>query len=313
MPDTPGALVTGGAGFIGSHLVRALIHRSYRVTVLDDLSTGRLENLEGLLAGGQAKLVRGSITDLDLIRQSCRGVHYVFHLAAVSRVPLSVADPVTTNRVNIDGTLKVLLAARDCRVAKVVYASSSSVYGDNPELPQHEDLKPRPVSPYAVSKLVSEHYANVFRQIYGLPTVNLRFFNAYGTGQDPESPYSNVIPLFIRRIARGLGPVIFDDGEQSRDFVYVKDVVRAALLAAEGAAQGTFNIGSGRATTVNQLLKLIGEIMGRAVRPEMAPPRPGDPRHTLADIRRAAGIGFSPEYDMARGLREVVPHYTGTG
>ncbi len=277
--------------------------------MLDDLSTGRLENIAGMLGAGGAELVCGSVTDLDLLERTCRGMRYVFHLAAVSRVPLSVAHPVTSNRVNVDGTLNVLLAARDNRVEKVVYASSSAVYGDNPGLPQHEDLLPRPVSPYAASKMVSEHYADVFRRIYGLPTVSLRFFNAYGTGQNPESPYSNVIPLFVRRLAQGLEPVIFDDGEQSRDFVYIRDLVRAALLVAEGSAEGALNIGSGQATTVNRLLELIGEIMGCAVKPRYEAARPGDPRHTLADVRRAREIGFKTEYDIARGLCEVVPHY----
>jgi len=313
MSETPKTLVTGGAGFIGSHLVKELIVRGYRVTILDDLSTGSVDNIRETLVSGRAELVRGSITDTNLLTQCCLGVRYLFHLAAISRVPQSVADPVSTHEVNINGTLKVLLAARQSGVAKFIYASSSSVYGENPELPQHEEMVPQPVSPYAVSKLVGEHYAGVFQQIYGLPTVSLRFFNAYGSHQDPDSPYSNVIPLFIRRITQGIAPLVFDDGEQSRDFVYVKDIVRAALLVAESEASGTFNIGSGQGTSVNQLLAHIGEIIGCKVEPEYRPPRPGDPKHTLADIRRAAKIGYRPEYDIARGLREVVPYYAATG
>jgi len=309
MSEITKTLVTGGAGFIGSHLVKELIARGYRVTVLDDLSTGSVDNIRQALDSGRVELVRGSITDADLIGQCCRDVRYIFHLAAISRVPQSIADPVTTHEVNINGTLKVLLAARENGVGKFIYASSSSVYGENPELPQHEDMVPQPVSPYAVSKLVGEHYADVFRQIYGLPTVSLRFFNAYGSHQDPDSPYSNVIPLFIRRVAQGLAPIVFDDGEQSRDFVYVKDIVRAALLAAESQASGTFNIGSGQGTSVNQLLRYIGDIMGSEIKPEYQPPRLGDPKHTLANIKRAAVIGYRPEYEMIRGLREVVPFY----
>ena len=314
-------LVTGGAGFIGSHLAEALSERGYHVIILDDLSTGRMENIASLTnpqchsslrseSQRNVDFIRGSITDLPLLHKLFQGVEYVFHQAALARVPRSIEDPLTTNEVNATGTLNVLLAARANRVKKVIYSSSSSVYGDTPTLPQREDMPPNPLSPYAITKLTGEFYCNIFQQLYGLSTICLRYFNVYGSRQDPHSQYATVIPAFIGRISRNLPPVIYGDGEQSRDFAYIEDVVRANILAAESDAEGVYNIGCGKNTTINQIAETVLKLMGKDLKPVYDKPRPGDPRHTLADISRAKSFGYEPRWTLEDGLKETIKYFS---
>lgn len=301
------AVVTGGAGFIGSHITDALIKKGYRVTVIDNLSTGKLANIEAALHSGKADFIEGSIVNLALLRKICAGADYVFHLAAVPSVPYSIKNPRAAHNTNINGTLNVLLASRDNHVKKVVYASSCAVYGDSPALPKVEDMNPTPLSPYAVAKLTGEYYCNVFTSIYGLNTVSLRYFNVYGPRQDPDSPYAAAIPLFINSIIAGRAPVIFGDGEQSRDFIFVKDVAEANILAAEGKATGIFNIGSAQRVTINQLVQNILRLVGnKAVQPVYKDPRPGDILHSLSDNSRARSFGFTPQHSLEVGLKEVI-------
>ena len=335
------AVVTGGAGFIGSHLADELVRRGYHVVILDNLSTGKKDNITGLLSpaahhtsvnsqqsavnGQEAAVpprnhrlstidfrlstvdfVEGSISDLSLLQDVFRGAECVFHQAALASVPRSIENPQLTHRANLTGTLNVLLAARDNGVKKVVYASSSSVYGDTPTPPKSEDMPPNPLSPYAVTKLAGEYYCRVFQQVYGLATVCLRYFNVYGPRQDPESQYAAVIPRFTARVAAGKPPVIFGDGEQTRDFTFVADVVEANILAAESDATGVFNIGKGESTTINDLAEMVIRLMGNSVRPVHEEPRLGDPRHSLADVAKARRFGYSPKYDLKTGLRETL-------
>lgn len=302
-------VVTGGAGFIGSHLAEELGRRGYYVVILDDLSTGKLENISQPLKKDNAEFVRGSITDLPLLRKLFQGVEYVFHHAALARVPHSIDDPLSTNEVNIKGTLNVLLAARENRLSKVIYASSSSVYGEGASLPQREDAPPDPLSPYALTKLAGEYYCNIFRRIYGLSTVSLRYFNVYGSRQDPFSQYATAIPSFMSRICQNLSPIIFGDGEQSRDFTFVADVVGANILAAENNSEGVYNIGSGKGATINQLVEIILNLMQKSLAPIYQEPRPGDPRHTLADISKAKGFGYQPKWNLEAGLRKTIQEF----
>ena len=303
--------VTGGAGFIGSHLAEELIRRGYHVTIVDDLSTGKVENVERLIKRGGVEFIRGSITDLPLLQKHFQGMKYVFHEAALARVPRSIEDPLSANEANITGSLKVLLAARDNSVKKVVYASSSSVYGGTPILPQEETMPPNPLSPYALTKLAAEYYCEIFRQLYGLSTASLRYFNVYGPRQDPFSQYATAVAAFLGRISQNLPPIIYGDGEQSRDMTYVADVVRANILAAESNAEGIYNIGSGQSYTINQLASKILRITGKDLKPIYQEPRPGDPRQTRADISRAKGFGYKPEYDLDAGLKKVVEDFKG--
>jgi nucleoside-diphosphate-sugar epimerase len=293
-------VITGGAGFIGSHLAEALAAEN-EVLVIDDLSAGRLENLAGM----DAKFLKSSITDIGLLKQSFQGADCVFHQAAIASVKKSIDNPLRTNEVGIEGTLKVLLAARDAGVRRVVLASSAAVYGSSPELPKTEEMMPKPISPYAISKLAGEHYAQVFQELYGLQTVSLRYFNVFGPRQDPSSQYSGVISRFITALQSGNQPVIFGDGDQTRDFVYVKDVVKANILASSGAT-GVFNIASGKSTSLNKLLATIAKIMNIDARPIYEIARPGDIRHSLADIGRAKRIGYSPGYDLEYALKETI-------
>jgi UDP-glucose 4-epimerase len=303
------AVVTGGAGFIGSHIVEALAERGNRVIVIDNLNTGKMSNLEPLLGNKNIEFVNASIMRLPLLRQLFSGADYVFHQAAIPSVPRSVKNPRATHDVNITGTLNVLLAARDSGIKKVVYASSSSVYGDTPTLPKTEDMTPNPLSPYAVTKLTGEYYCRVFNQIYGLKTVCLRYFNVYGPRQDPNSPYAAVIPLFFQSAMTGKPPVIFGDGKQSRDFTYVKDVAEANIQAAESNATGVFNLGNGQRITINRLARIIIGLVGnKNVRPVYQEPRPGDILHSLADITRARSFGYSPKYSLENGLRELAEY-----
>ena len=299
------AVVTGGAGFIGSHLAEEMARRGYHTVILDDLSTGRVENIERLLKSSNVEFIRGSITDLPLLQEVFEDALYVFHQAALPSVPRSIESPQLSHQANLTGTLNVLLAARDRVVRKVIYASSSSVYG-NTSTPNREDMMPRPLSPYAVTKLAGEYYCQVFHQVYGLATVCLRYFNVYGPRQDPNSQYSAVIPRFIKMALGGDSPIIFGDGEQTRGFTFVKDAVEANILAAEGDACGVFNISQGESTTINQLAELIIELVGNNVQPIHQEPRLGDIKHSLADVSKAKAFGYKPKYDLRAGLAETI-------
>ncbi len=303
-------IVTGGAGFIGSHLAEELAERDYQLIILDDLSTGKMENIEQLLKRDNVRFVQGSVTNLHLLQGLSQNVDYVFHQAAIPSVPRSIRNPKASHSVNITGTLNVLLAARDSGVKKVIYASSSSVYGDTPTLPKVEDMVPNPQSPYALTKLVGEYYCNIFHQIYDLPTICLRYFNVYGPGQDPNSQYAAVIPLFVTRVLQNKPPIIYGDGEQTRDFTFIKDVVRANILAAEGDAYGVFNIGVGRSISINELAELVIKLMGGDIKPIRQELRPGDVRYSLADITRAKTFGYAPKHALEEGLRETIKRFT---
>jgi|SRR5579872_724452 len=299
-------LVTGGAGFIGSNTVDELVRRGHEVVVLDDLSTGRAENL--IEVQDKVELLRYSITDLDRMRTACRGVDYVLHLAARTSVPKSVNDPLGSNHVNVDGTLNVLVAARDEKVKRVVFAGSSAVYGETPTLPKREDMPPAPISPYGLTKLAGEIYGQIFQRCYGLEFVSLRYFNVFGPRQDPGSPYSGVLSLFNAAILNGTQPTIYGDGEQSRDFTYVGNAVEANILAfeAERAAGLAINIGTGCRYTLNQTLALLEKITGRPVKPKYGPPREGDIRDSQADISRAKEVlGYIPHFSFEEGLKDT--------
>jgi nucleoside-diphosphate-sugar epimerase len=306
------ALVTGGAGFIGSAIVRTLLSRGDDVRVLDNLLTGLEENLpEG------AGLVRGDVRDLDAVRRACRGVEVIFHQAAVRSVPRSVDDPRLANDTNVTGTLNVLIAAAEAGVRRVVYASSSSVYGDAQGGVNREDMTPAPRSPYAVSKLAGEHYCRVWNELTGVSTVCLRYFNVFGPGQQPESRYSAVFPAFISALAAGRPPEVHWDGEQARDFTFVEDVARANLLAAgaDGRVDGqVINIGAGRPVTVNEVLQTVSAAMGRRVEPVFCPRRPGDVRRTHADTTRArALLGWEPRWRFPEAVGATVEWFLKRG
>lgn len=303
------AVVTGGAGFIGSNLVHALRERGDRVRALDDLSTGRTMNLDDVR--DDVELMRGDVRDADAVARAMQGADVVFHQAAIPSVARSVADPVSSNDVNVTGTLNVLVAARDAGDTRVVYASSAAVYGDAAELPLHEAMPTRPASPYGVSKLAGERYLEAFTRSYGLPTVALRYLNVYGPRQDPRSEYAAAIPRFISRTLSGEAPVVFGDGEQARDFVFVDDVVRANLLAAdagEPAWGGAFNIGRGERRTVNELLSRIRALVpGEHPEPVHEAPRPGEVRDSWSDIAAAAEtLGYAPDVTFDDGLRHTI-------
>ncbi len=296
------AIITGGAGFIGSNLAEVL-SRGNEVIIVDDLSTGNDANIRGF----DIELVKGSVTDLDLLRKIFKGADYVFHQAAIPSVPRSIKDPISTNEANVTGTLKVLIAARDCGVKKVIFASSSSAYGDTPELPKREDMNPNPLSPYAVTKLIGEFYCNVFDEVYDLKTVALRYFNVYGPKQDPHSDYAAVIPKFIKRIQEGKPPIIYGDGTQTRDFTSVDDVVSANILAAESDAKGVYNVATGKRITINELASVIMAIMGRDLDPIHEKPREGDVLHSLGDITKAKkDFGYAPGDKLEANLKETV-------
>ena len=299
-------VVAGGAGFIGSHLAEELVNRGYHVVILDDLSTGKRENIEALLKGEDVKFIQGSITDLRLLQGLFQNVDYVFHQAAIPSVPRSIEEPPASHEANITGTLNVLLAARDSGVGKVIYASSCAIYGNTQTLPIREDAPPHPLSPYAVTKLAGEYYCQVFHQVYGLPTVCLRYFNVYGPRQDPNSQYAAVIPRFISRVLKGEPPIIYGDGEQTRDFTFVKDVVEANILMAESEATGIFNFAKGESVSINRLAEVIIEFSGNALGPTHEAPRPGDIRHSLADISRAKTFGYGLKWSLEEGLKETI-------
>jgi nucleoside-diphosphate-sugar epimerase len=299
-------LVTGGAGFIGSNTVDELVRRGHNVVAFDDLSSGKAQNLDE--AKGKVELLQHSITDLERLREACRGVDYVIHLGARTSVPRSVKDPIGTNRVNVDGTLNVLVAARDANVKRVVFAGSSSVYGDTPMLPKSEKMPPTPISPYGVSKMAGEVYGQVFQRVYGLEFVSLRYFNVFGPRQDPGSPYSGVLSLFNAAVLEETQPTVYGDGEQSRDFTYVRNVVEANLLACEAkrAAGLAINIGTGGRYTLNQTLALLEKVTGRTAKAKYAPARPGDIRDSQADITRARDVlGYNPLVGFEEGLKHT--------
>jgi len=297
-------VVTGGAGFIGSNLAEELL-KKHEVTVIDNLSTGRIENLDQII--DKINFIEGSITDLDLLKEAFSGADTVFHQAAIPSVQRSVDNPIASNEANVEGTLKVLVAARDCNVRKVVYASSSSAYGDTPTLPKIEEMMPNPKSPYAISKLAGEYYCRVFSEVYGLKTACLRYFNVYGPRQNPESQYAAVIPRFITRVLAHEPPVIYGDGKQTRDFTFVKDVVKANILAMQSPAEGVFNIACGQRVSLNELAGKIMEITGIKLDLIYDKPRQGDVRDSLADISSAGDrLGYKPDFDLNMGLEATV-------
>ena len=303
------ALVTGGAGFIGSNLVRALLERGHRVRVLDNFSTGLRGNL--LELADDVEVVEGDLRSYERVHTAVRGVEVVFHQGALGSVPRSVQDPLTSSAVNVEGTLNVLLAARDEGVRRVVAASSSSVYGDGGAFPRVESQAANPISPYAVAKLAAERFCVTFWHVYGLETVALRYFNVFGPRQDPGSQYAAVVPLFIRAIAAGEPVTIHGDGEQSRDFTYVSNVVDANLLAADadGAAGTVLNVAAGGSETVSTLAETIGRLLGKPVSREHTPPRPGDVLQSWADVTLArATIGYEPSVGFEQGLRLTIDH-----
>ena len=299
------ALVTGGAGFIGSHIAAALVGQGARVRIVDDLSTGHPENIDEI--GGTVDFVQASLADNEKLASALEDVELVFHEAAIPSVPRSVEKPVETHEASVNATFSLLLAARDQRVRRVIYAASSSAYGDQVESPKQEDMRPDPLSPYAVAKLVGEYYCQVFSRVYALETVSLRYFNVFGPRQDPSSQYSGVISRFISALLNGERPVIYGDGEQSRDFTYVSNVVDANLLAAESVAAigRVINIANGRSVTINHVLELLKELTGRTeVKAEHAPPRRGDVRDSLADLTLArALLGYNPSVSLEDGMR----------
>ena len=307
-------LITGIGGFIGSSLARALLSRGEQVRGIDNFSTGNRENIHEIL--GRIDFREADILDLDAMHKACAGVDFVLHQAAIPSVPKSVLDPLGSNRANVDGTVNVLVAARDAKVKRVVYAASSSAYGDTPTLPKHEAMRPDPISPYAVAKLASEQYMISFYRCYGLETVCLRYFNIFGPRQDPSSPYSGVLAKFITQMLRGEQPTIFGDGEQSRDFTYIDNAVEANLLAckapADKAAGQVFNTATGRRVTLNETFKLLQGLTSYQGQLKYGPERGGDIKHSLADISKAeAGLGYKPKVDFEEGLRRTVEWYRG--
>ncbi len=303
-------LVTGGAGFIGSNLVDRLLDRGHRVRVLDDFSSGRRENLRH--ARDRIELVEGSICDPDLCARACDGVDIAFHHAAQVSVPASVTAPAATHRVNVDGTFNMLRAAREAGVRRFVHAGSSSVYGEREELSLREDALPAPVSPYGATKAIGEIYCRAFSAAFGLETVTLRYFNVFGPRQDPASPYAAAIPAFLRRMLRGERPIVYGDGGQSRDFTYVENVLEANLKAAEAPELGgeVVNVACGEAVTVNRVIARMNELLGTDFQPRYDSPRPGDVRHSRADLSRARDvIGYEPRVGFAEGLEKALAWY----
>jgi nucleoside-diphosphate-sugar epimerase len=306
-------LVTGGAGFIGSNTVDELVRRGHSVVVLDDLSGGKEENLAEVR--NKITFIKGSINDIEIIRRAIFEADYVIHLAARTSVPFSVKDPIETNRINIDGTLNVLVAARDAKVKRIIFAASSSAYGETPTLPKVETMQPQPISPYGVTKFVGELYLQTFGRCYGLENVCLRYFNIFGPRQDPTSQYSGVMAKFCTAFLEETEPVIFGDGTQSRDFTYVDNAVQANLLACEApAASGkVFNVGTGDRINLNQVVEALGRISGKPMKPRYDPPRDGDIRDSQADISRArAVLGYEPTVALEEGLQRTFEWYRAT-
>jgi nucleoside-diphosphate-sugar epimerase len=305
-------LVTGGAGFIGSHLTEALLRRGHLVRVLDNFSTGKRGNLAFAKKYAPLEVFNGDITNRVACRQAMKGIQYVFHQAAFPSVQRSVEDPELTNQVNAVGTLNILSAARDARVRRVIYAASSSAYGDTPTLPKRENMPPNPLSPYALQKYMGEEYCRLFSQLYGLETISLRYFNIFGPRQDPSSVYSAVIPKFILAFARGRRPTIYGDGKQSRDFTYIDNVVHANLLALSAKRlQGeVVNVACGNRISLNRLVTMLQRIFGTKISPIYEKPREGDIKHSLADITRAKrALSYKPLVDIETGLRRTIDYF----
>ena len=303
-------VVTGGAGFIGSNTVDELVRRGHSVVVLDDLSSGKEENLAEVR--NKITLIKGSITDIEVVRKAMHEAEYVLHLAARTSVPKSVKDPIESNKVNVDGTLNVLVAARDAKVKRVVFAASSSAYGETPTLPKVESMVPQPISPYGVTKFVGELYAQTFGRCYGLDNVSLRYFNIFGPRQDPSSPYSGVLAKFCSAFLEDTAPVIFGDGEQTRDFTYVENAVQANLLACEApnASGKIFNVGVGGRFSLNETIALLNKITSKAFQAKYEPPRDGDIRDSQADISQAREfLGYEPQVQFEEGLRRTFEWY----
>jgi UDP-glucose 4-epimerase len=302
--------VTGGAGFIGSHLADALLQRGESVRVVDSFITGNRQNLAAL--SGQVELLEGDLADEKVARAAVAGADYVLHQAAIPSVPRSVADPLTSHRANVDATLQLLLAARDSSVKRIVYAGSSSAYGDAATLPKREDMPTAPLSPYALQKLIGEQYMQMFTELYGLETVTIRYFNVFGPRQDPSSPYSGVIALFATALLAGKPVTIVGDGEQTRDFTYVSNIVDGVLRAvtAPDASGEVINVATGRQISINELAKTLADVTGTSLPPVHTEARTGDVRHSLADISKAKELlGYEPEVDLAEGLRRTVDWY----
>ena len=312
-------LVTGGAGFIGSNLVENLLAAGHRVRVLDNFLTGRRENLAGLAEryGDAFELVEGDLRDLALTRSAAEGIEYVLHQGALPSVPRSVADPVLSSEINVGGTLSLLVAARDAGVRRVIFAASSSAYGDTPQLPKCESMTPNPKSPYAAQKLAGEHYMRIFYEVYGLETVSLRYFNVFGPKQDPASTYAAVIPRFITTVLTGTAPTVYGDGLQTRDFTYIDNVVRVNLLACEApkdACGKVFNVACEERVSLLEILEIIYELAGRRVPPRFEPPRPGDVRDSLADISLARDLlGYEPTIPFPEGLSRTFDFFSKRG
>lgn len=310
-------VITGGAGFIGSSLSERLLSRGDKVKIIDNFFTGKKENIRELTEKypKQLEVIEGDIRDLNLLRSQIKGADYVFHQGAIPSVRRSVDDPATSNEVNVQGTLNVLIASREASVKRVINASSSAIYGDSPTLPKTESFSAHPISPYGLTKYVAEEYCRLFHTIYKLETVSLRYFNVFGPRQDPTSEYSAVIPKFICNMLRGLAPVIYGDGEQSRDFTYVANVVEANMLAAEaeGVSGDYFNIACGEQKSLNQLVEDLNEILGTRIRPRFDKPREGDIKHSLADIEKAKRrMGYEPSVAFIDGLRKSIEWYVKT-
>jgi UDP-glucose 4-epimerase len=307
-------LVTGIAGFIGSSIARALLAQGDQVRGIDNLSTGNHENMAEIL--NHVDFREADLLDMEAMRRACTGVDCVFHQAAIPSVPKSVKDPLGSNQTNVDGTVNILIAARDAKVRRVVYAASSSAYGDTPTLPKHEEMRPDPISPYAVAKLASEYYMVSFYRCYGLETVCLRYFNIFGPRQDPTSPYSGVLAKFITQMLRGEQPMIFGDGSQSRDFTYIDNAVHANLLAAKApavaVAGGVFNVATGTRADLNETFQILKKLTGYSGDVKYGPEREGDVKHSLADISSAEKhLGYKPQVDFEEGLRRTVDWYRG--
>ena len=303
-------LVTGGAGFIGSHIVEELVRRGSKIRVIDNFLTGKRENLASF--GEKIELLEGDIRNFETCQEALEGIDFVLHQAALPSVPRSIENPLLTNDINVNGTLNLLLASNEAKARRFVFASSSAVYGDNPDLPKREGTEGNPLSPYALTKLVGEKYCKVFSVIYGLPTVCLRYFNIFGPHQDPASQYAAVIPAFISKMLEGEKPTIFGDGEQSRDFTFVGNVVEANFLATEveNISGEVFNVGCGEKTTVNSLAAKINEILNTDIEPDYDKPRPGDIKHSFADISKAKqGLKFEPLVDFREGLERTIRWY----
>jgi len=306
-------LVTGGAGFIGSNTVDELVRRGHSVVVLDDLSSGKEDNLAEVR--NKITFIKGGITDIEVVRKAMHEAEYVLHLGARTSVPRSVKDPIETNRINIDGTLNVLVAAKELKVKRVVFAASSSAYGETPTLPKVETMQPQPISPYGVTKFVGELYAQTFGRCYGLENVSLRYFNIFGPRQDPGSPYSGVLAKFCTAFLEDTPPVVFGDGEQTRDFTYVENAVHANLLACEApnVSGKVFNVGVGGRVSLNEVLRELGKITGKTMEAKYEPPREGDIRDSQADISQAREfLGYKPQVSFEEGLARTFEWYRET-